>query len=108
MKVERTIHPSSFIPHPFLLLFHTLVATKVVRKVLVRRDLRQAADAIMSPRPLGELSRSLLIHGRGQSFCTPLYAQPFDVAASCSGFFSSAVLKRYLYTCPGPASSVYA
>src|SRR5438132_2233312 len=96
------VHHSSFITHHFCgrLLLLTPIATEVVREIHVGGDLGQAADAIVSARPLGEVSRNLLVHGVGQSFCTPLYAQPFDVAASCSGFFSSAVLKRYLYTCP--------
>ena len=72
MKVERTIHPSSLIPHPFLLFVRAGRTKKVVPEVLVGGDLGQAADAVMSARPLSELSRGLLVHDGSQSFCTPL------------------------------------
>src|ERR1700694_339508 len=92
------VYRSSFIVHRFCdLLLRAAIAEEVIRKVLVRRNLGPAADAVVFARPFGELSRRLLVvhGGGGQSFCTPLYDQPFDVAASCSGFFSSPVLKRY-------------
>src|ERR1700674_880139 len=97
-RSDSGVHRSSFIVHRFCdLLLRAAIAEEVIRKVLVGRNLRPAADAVVFARPF-ELSRRLLVFhgGRGQSFCTPLYDHPFDVAASCSGFFSSPVLKRYL------------
>jgi hypothetical protein len=100
-------HPSSLLPHPFVLIrLDTLIAQKVVLEVLVARSLLEAPYAVVLFGLLLELLRNFI--AIDQSFTTPRYAQPAEVTASCSGFFSSRVSNRYLYTCPGANSSVNA